>query len=139
MRDYRAGIRSALLNSVARTAGQIPPPERTSKRKRSPEGNLQRAILEHFKNDPRVFLWRQSAGVMRTPDGQRTYSVGLSGAADITGWIKGSGRRIEIEVKGPGGTLRKSQEHFKSLCEKGGVLYIEARSIDDIEAAITPR
>lgn len=64
-----------------------------------------------------VRIWRQLVGNFWTRYGDgdfRPVSAGPpKGAADLSGLVIGSGKRLEIEVKGPGGKLRPEQEQFR--------------------------
>jgi hypothetical protein len=46
-----------------------------------------------------------------------------NGAADISGYVRPEGWRLEIEVKGPGGVRTPEQERFARLVTQGGCVY----------------
>ena len=98
------------------------------------EKSIQNEIIRRLGQDKRVRIWRQNTGAARIGDAYVRF--GLPGQADITGWIVGSGRRIEIEVKTPGGAQSQDQKNFQHLCDAHGVLYVLARSVDDAVSAI---
>jgi hypothetical protein len=61
---------------------------------------------------------------------------GLKGSADILGIRSPDGKAIAIEVKTGKGRLSPQQKIFKSIFEKYGGIYCEARSVDDALNAI---
>lgn len=97
-------------------------------KKQSPEGDIQRAILEYLtaKN---IFHWRNNTGATKTNDG-RFFRFGQVGSPDIFA-IK-DGRSIGIEVKAPKGRLSEAQEEWQKRFESAGGTYIIARSVDDV-------
>lgn len=106
---------------------------------------------------PDVRIWRQNVGTIPVRDEQgrivRVFRAGApKGAADITGYVRPEGWRLEVEVKGPGGARSAQQETFARLVTQGGcvyalVAYDAARSIAEnvaagvrvVEAAIAER
>ena len=67
-------------------------------------------------------------------DALRNIHYGQVGAADLYGWV--GSRHIEIEVKTGSGALRAEQKAWKEMCLRFGVLYIEARSVEDVIGAL---
>ena len=61
---------------------------------------------------------------------------GIPGQADISGIISPSGRRIEIECKTGSGVLSKPQRNWRDMIERHGGLFVEARSKQDVAAAL---
>lgn len=84
-------------------------------------------------------LWRANVGVARIGGprraGGRVVRFGLPGQADLTGILPG-GVRLEIEVKGPDGRQTAEQHAFQQVIERFGGVYVLARSVDDVWAAI---
>lgn len=91
----------------------------------------------------RIRVWRNNRVDAMLPgrDGKlRRVSAGIDGQGDITGLVKPSGRRIEVEVKAGKDRMRPSQTAFKFMIEDFGGLYLIARDIvnclQDIAEAI---
>ena len=103
--------------------------------KKGPEAEILKAIVEFLALYPKnVVAWRNNTGAYCPAPG-RFVRFGLKGSADITGLLKG-GRRLEIEVKAPKGHLTEEQEAFGAMVTKMGGLYIEARSVEDVQTAL---
>ena len=79
------------------------------------------------------FVWRNSTGTFR--QGDRYVQCGIPGQADITGILPG-GRRLEVEVKTATGRASKAQLRFREKIEAAGGLYVLARSVAALEAAL---
>lgn len=60
---------------------------------------------------------------------------GVPGQGDISGLLA-NGRRVEIEVKSARGTQSQQQRAFEAMISRFGGLYILARSVADVEAAL---
>lgn len=97
------------------------------------EKQLQHEILRVFGTRPDLRIWRANVGVARI--GRRVVRFGVPGQADITG-ILPNGRRLEIEVKAPGGRQSEDQVNFQRMIERFGGLYVLARSLEDVRKAI---
>jgi len=68
-----------------------------------------------------VRCWRQNAGRWRTEKGHWIEGA-PKGAADLSGIILGSGKRLEIEVKAQKGRISDEQKHWaEKIAEFGGV------------------
>jgi len=80
-------------------------------------------------------IWRQNTGKAPSWDGLRVITFGVKGGADISGLLRG-GRRLEIEVKKPGGRQSEEQKAFQRMIEGLGGLYILAFSVDDVREAL---
>lgn len=92
-------------------------------------------ILVTFGGLPYVRLWQNKTGVARSfSDVDAVIQYGLKGSTDIIGIAK-SGRFIAIEVKTGTGKLSKEQENFRAMIERFGALYVEARSLEDVQLA----
>lgn len=79
-------------------------------------------------------LWRQQVGTFRAPAGHAV-KIGIEGQADIGGVLY-TGRAIQIEVKSARGRMREAQARWAEMCRQMGVLYVLARSVDDVTRAI---
>jgi hypothetical protein len=99
------------------------------------EAETQAAILKAYRGHPRIALWRQNTGAARI--GSRFVRFGLKGAADLQGLIAPGGRALFVEVKSPTGQQSKEQIAFQRLIEKHGGIYVLARSVWDVERALT--
>jgi len=97
------------------------------------EKSIQNAILRAYATRPDMRLWRQNTGAARFK-GQVVH-FGVPGQADITG-ILHDGRRIEIEVKSETGRQSPEQQRYQRMIERFGGIYILARSVEDVTAAL---
>jgi hypothetical protein len=96
------------------------------------EAVLQRLILAHLGNLPRVWAWRANTGGAHRDGGFVRF--GLPGQGDITGVVKlpsGVGLRLEIECKSHGKGQSPAQVAFGRRAREMGVLYIVAYSLED--------
>ena len=87
-----------------------------------------RRLMLALGRRPDMRIWRQNVGSVPVRDDQgrivRVFHTGVpKGAADISGYVRPEGWRLEIEVKGPGGELRPEQETFARLVTGGGCVY----------------
>ena len=62
----------------------------------------------------------------------RFMRFGFKGAADLTGMLRGGGRRLEIECKADRGVVSEDQENFLAAVNGGGGLGFVARSISEV-------
>lgn len=97
------------------------------------EHTIQNAILREFGARADMRLWRQNTGAA-TFRGQRV-SFGVQGAADLSG-ILPDGRRLEIEIKSAVGRQSPEQRAYQTMIERFNGVYILARSVDDVYAAL---
>ena len=86
-------------------------------------------------------VWRQNVGtiLIRGEEGgiQRAIHAGPpTGAADISGIVVGSGRRIEIECKVMGRKRTKEQELWGQFIERSGGVYALVTDEEPIESAV---
>lgn len=95
------------------------------------EHTLVQAILREFGARHDMRIWRQNTGAAVDKRGALV-RFGVPGQADISGIMLPSGRRIEIEVKGPRGVQSADQRNWQAMIERFGGIYILARSIDDV-------
>lgn len=100
-----------------------------------PEHHLQQAILLALGKRKDLRLWRQNGGVATSEDGSRWVRFGIPGCADLSG-VLADGRRLEIEVKRPGGQLSDQQRAFQAMIERFNGVYIVARSVDEALAGV---
>ncbi|MBK9126300.1 MAG: VRR-NUC domain-containing protein [Phycisphaerales bacterium] len=103
------------------------------------ESEIQNEILRTLGARPDMRLWRANVGVARLGgprrSGGRVVRFGLTGQADLTG-ILPNGLRLEIEVKSDGGRQSPEQRSFQVMIERFGGVYVLARSVEDVWAAI---
>ena len=95
------------------------------------ETQLVKQILEFLQYKPGKF-WRMNTGATKFQSKGKDYFVrfGVPGQADITGII--DGKRIELEIKIPGGVQSDNQKQFQQMIEDNGGVYILAYSLDDV-------
>lgn len=74
----------------------------------------------------RVRLFRQVPGGRRVAGGGFMRGAPV-GAADLTGWCRGTGRRVEIECKYGAGKLTADQERWLAAASDEGVVALLAR------------
>jgi hypothetical protein len=107
------------------------------------------------RRDMRV--WRQNVGsiAIRDESGRivRVFHAGPpKGAADLSGYVRPEGWRLEVEIKGPDGEVRPEQEVFARNVIAGGCVYVlvaydnaesmnanVTAAVQEIEAAIRKR
>lgn len=98
------------------------------------EKEIQQQILEGLKyyGQHKVVAWRNNVGaaVYRNSAGaNRFVKFGITGQSDITGICMG--RRLDIEVKQPGGKSTPAQiQYGKTMTSNGGIYYV-AESLDE--------
>lgn len=100
---------------------------------RTPEKLIQNAILREFGTRSDMRVWRMNTGAANY-SGTRV-SFGVPGQADISG-ILPDGRRLEIEVKSATGRQSADQENYQRMIERFNGLYVLARSVQDVHAAL---
>jgi hypothetical protein len=100
------------------------------------EAQIQHDILVAFGARPGIRLWRTNVG--RAKMGPRWVQFNPPGLPDINGilTVKGLGVAIGIEVKTEKGHQSEDQVAFQSTFNSLGALYVVARSVEDVEAAI---
>lgn len=92
------------------------------------EGEFMRRLMLALGRRPDMRIWRQNVGAIPIRDHEgrvlRVFRAGApNGAADVTGYVRPEGWRLEIEVKGPGGIRSPAQENFARLVAAGGCVY----------------
>jgi len=122
-----------------------------------PEHVIQNEIFRAFGTRSDMRIWRANTGVGFYADHRtrtaRLVRFGVPGQADVTGILPVGlkficphcdtlllappvGRRLEIEVKSPTGRQTAEQRAYQAMIERFGGLYVLARSVDDVQAAI---
>lgn len=96
-----------------------------------PESAIQADILLELGSRPDVRLWRANVMTGRSLATGRVYTAGIPGQADLTGFIRPEGWRLEVEVKSATGRQRPEQRAFQQAIDHGGGCYILARSVDE--------
>ena len=87
-----------------------------------------RRLMLALGRRPDMRIWRQNVGSIpiRNEHGRvlRVFHTGVpKGAADISGYVRPEGWRLEIEVKDAGGVRSPQQETFARLVTQGGCVY----------------
>jgi hypothetical protein len=98
------------------------------------EKEIQKQVCEYL-NAKDYFFFRNNNTPIFDPTRKvfrKMPKFALKGVSDII-LIKNK-KVYFIEIKTNRGTLSKDQIHFKTLCEKNGVNYFVARSVDDVIA-----
>lgn len=111
----------------------IPPDLETALPERAvDEQEWMNALLLVVPRVMRVRLFRQIPG--KKPIAKRPRSSEVSwmrgapvGAADLTGWCRGTGRRIELEAKYGAGRTTPDQERWLATASDEGVVALLAR------------
>jgi hypothetical protein len=99
------------------------------------QNQIRIAIPREFKGS--VVMFRNQVGRHETANGWISYGLG-PGSSDLVGWatIDGIARFVAIEVKPPGGRLRKDQAHFLATVAAAGGIAGVARSVDEALAIL---
>jgi hypothetical protein len=104
-------------------------------------------VLKAWGAHPRIRVARINTGVgwfndsgpcRRTDRGARPVRFNPPGTADICGLIAPEGRLLMIECKAPGGEQRKEQRAMQRVVTEFGGLYVLARCLADVDAALFP-
>jgi Holliday junction resolvase len=95
------------------------------------ESDIQRLILD-WLSAKKIFHYRQNSGAFK--EGTRFVRFGAVGAPDIVAVVKGT--YVGIEVKAPRGHQTPSQRDFEAMLRMAGGVYVLARSLEDVEAAL---
>jgi hypothetical protein len=114
-------------------------------------------LLLALGRHPSLRIWRQNVGHVPIRDERgrvvRVFNAGPPpGAADLSGYVRPEGWRLEIEVKGDATPLRPEQEIFARNVAAGGCVYVLVRydaaqsleanlsaAVADVERAIARR
>lgn len=98
------------------------------------EADILAEVLVAVTALPESCAWRANSGVLLSPDGKRRIRANVTGCADVIGVYRGRG--IAIETKTRTGTQRAEQKAFQRAWERGGGLYVVARSAAEALAAL---
>ncbi len=114
----------------------------TPKRARAPriaERDVKRDVVEYLEvvKRWRVFV-RQVGGRPWTDKTgkKRVMKFGITGQADLFGWIRGSARHFEIELKAPGEEPRPDQYEWLDGCRETGCVSFWCDSLDSLIAQL---
>ncbi len=100
----------------------------------SAHGTLVNAVIQLI--DARGgFAWKSASGVL--PVGKRFVHTGMRGLPDVCAVWPPLGRLICVECKTGTGRLSRAQVAVHAKLRERGVLVIVARSILDVEKALT--
>lgn len=103
--------------------------------KRTPEGEVKRAILEWLKHQPNCSVFPVATTGVFDPTSRRfRKSTGRIGCPDIL--VCWSGQFVGIEVKSKTGRPSKAQLEVGKDIERAGGRWVLARSIEDVAAAM---
>jgi hypothetical protein len=80
----------------------------------------------------RIPHWRQNSGALKNARGQLV-RFGKKDSADFTGIDPKTGRRLEIECKAPGESLREGQRQFLDMINRCYGIGICVHSIEELE------
>lgn len=104
-----------------------------TKTRRAPvkESVIQKAILEWLRTQSHwLDAWRVPLGPMLVGKGHSAPNP-MKGFPDIMG-VFSDGRMFAIEVKSETGRLRPEQKAWRDRLDVRGVVWIEARSLEDV-------
>ena len=99
----------------------------------TPEKTIQNAILREFGTRADMRLFRMNVGKFLVQG--KWVSFGVPGQADLSGILPG-GIRLEVEVKTASGKQSEDQQRWQRMIEKFGGVYVLARSVEDVWAAV---
>ncbi len=102
------------------------------RKKDNPEGRTQLSILRYIRSLGYVCGKTKTVGIAR----KGTFWVDkylFLGFPDITAFCP---HLVFIEVKSPTGVQSAHQKFFEEYCRRANILYILARSLDDVSAII---
>lgn len=96
---------------------------------RTPELEFMSELMIALGQHPSLTIWRQNCGKIPIRDRAgkvvRKFDAGPpNGAADISGYVKPEGWRVEIEVKAADGKQSKAQQIFERNVTDGGCIYV---------------
>lgn len=101
----------------------------------SPRESATQTEIRLAAHDLGLILWRNNVGMRQI--GNRTIQYGLGkGSPDLVGLLVPEGTFAAIETKSATGRLTPEQRLFLDLVRRSGGVAIEARSVDDVRAAL---
>lgn len=111
-----------------------------SRRNTVGETHWQKKVIEYVGSMPRYRLWRQLNGNLywKNEETGEFFPVSLGppkGAADLTGYVLGSGRRLEIEMKSQSGTMKPAQENWRVQMMRANVVHLVAKYDESVSMA----
>ena len=110
------------------------------KRKQTPEGQLQRLVLDYLAAK-HIFSLRMNSGMLINQAG-RPVTFGVPGMDDILAfqidrdYPTRPGRAYWIELKAPKGKQSELQKSFQAKVEAEGHRYLLVKSLDELEAQL---
>lgn len=111
------------------------------------ERDVQHAILKAWGSHPRLRIARVNTGAgyfnragpcRRKDPGARPVFFNPRGTADIVGLIAPAGQMLMVECKSDSGTSRPEQKVMRRVVTAMGGLYVIARTLADVDAALAP-
>lgn len=111
------------------------------------EAFVQFEILKAWGAHPRLRVARVNTGVgwfndsgpcRKTDHGARPVKFNPPGTADIVGLIAPTGQLLMVEVKSETGRQSDDQKRMQRVVTAMGGVYILARSVADLDAALAP-
>lgn len=110
------------------------------KKKAHPERDLQDAISKYLLDEGFIVIQHNSSMLLSASSRQpvRSYIIRNTGSSAGLSDLQAirNDKTYFIEVKTPKGVQSEKQKEFELLCKKHGVIYILARSIDDVATII---
>lgn len=96
------------------------------------------AVEAYLKCRGDCVFWRNNTGAYSPRPGQ-FIKFGHEGSGDFIGCIGPTGRMFSVECKRPqGGKVSAAQERFGARLVEAGGIYVVARSVAEVEAALPP-
>lgn len=103
-------------------------------------------VMFEFGSRPNVRVWPRRVGLAENVNTGNVTYYGIKGETDLDGLVEFVVRdlsiaiRLAVEIKTGTARLSPSQKTWRAMCEKFGVIYIEARSVKqachDLDRAI---
>lgn len=100
----------------------------------TPEREILHSILVAWGAHPRLRIARVNTGAAMIRG--RLVRFGVPGTADVVGLIAPTGRMLMIECKTATGRQRDAQIAMQRTVTRFGGLYVVARSLADVDAAL---
>jgi hypothetical protein len=94
------------------------------------EADVMNAVFQYM-TIKKIPCWRNNTGALKNERGQ-FLKFGKKGSADITGIDPKTGRRIEIECKAPGKSLRPGQREFLDMINRCHGIGIYVHSVEEL-------
>lgn len=126
-RQGRAQVTAAEEKAIRKLSGR--------KGRKTPEGNVQDAVIEYLTLVKGWRVFRRNVGAAKLNGGYWVKFNG-TGQADLWGWIPGSGRHFEIEVKKPGEKPEGKQPEWLDGARTDGCIAFWVDSIEMLEQEI---